>query len=1241
MAENGDTRAVLTPEAISEAEQLVSLVASSPVGDGTWQADGLSVAIDLALCLSGILTGDDSAEYYQHAVRLMIPLLGIDPERVPRVFWSQIRRLLSDELESGFDDDTIMVSATTIELLRLLDWFIEQDRSSGRRDGGALYLVGWARWRRFEAIPGDESRLELIRATEAFEALDQEWQAELPAPARDYLDHLQPQDSPSPIFAGRERAPSGQQLSAVGRAVLLARRNLARAVPEDQPRAVIDLCSSLLLRYSAVYLRDDLDEALERLSGLMGGEMADDFLADAAGTLGRGLVLRGDLDGQDADLVRAVELITSAWLKLGTGHPGAGQLMRELIIAAISHAHQTQETTAIDRALAATDWQEQERPDPGGELASLRMDLLRERFNHTGQISDLDRAIAEGGRSTSAIPRSDPAAAERWHRLAGVEHQRFGVSRDIADLHAAIRDIRVAQRHLDEPDPALEEALALWLTERYQLLGDQDDLQNAAAGLSKLIADGTPLGPNVMFNATSVCLRAGSFNEDGLRQVIDSCRVMAGAGTTPDSVDQALWLNLLSKAILALPEEAKDEQDLALGIQAAGMASRIGAGPENRAGLVYDLVLALIDRGQSGDLDEAVSQAQAALGRSPDRTQELQLLTALAAAYLKRFELTGADAEQRAGIDAFRRVATSGDGGPSARGDAAFRWAKEATKRGDYAAACDAYQTTVRLIAEQARRPARPEQRNDRLARWAESARDGAACAIRAGRLGTALALLEQGRVVNVTQSLQRQADIAAVRALRPDLADRMTLLAQGIEAFAKGDRGELPRDYMEATVPLMQAMGGFETTAFEMNHPYWFVEDPKRAEEWAREQLTELISNDTRLTLASRWDELMDELRRELPELPICVPPTVKDLVNVVSDGTAVVLNVSAIGCDALIIAGGKLSHLKLPDLTESAVREMCVRLFTPIFQLEFGDRSARARTQLRGAMSECLSWLWDAVCAPALNRLHIDGPPADGQAWPRIWWCPTGYLAALPIHAAGRFGPDGRGPCVIDRVVSSYTTTLGALAGARRAAAADPDPGRRRRLLAISVPEIPGASVLGHTELELAAVSPWVPANRPPLVGDAVTINSVTYILHEYDWLHIACHGTPPVPGKLPAQLWLSNNVLTVNRLAWETTINSELAYLSGCHTATGSFEYPDEAEHLAGAFQATGYQHVIGTLWGAADRTAASVATDFYGALAANQGPGPPYVAKALHEAVRACKRAHPRQPFLWAPFVHLGP
>jgi hypothetical protein len=43
MCEAGDTRGVLTPEAISEADQLVSLVTSSSLGDGTWQADALSV----------------------------------------------------------------------------------------------------------------------------------------------------------------------------------------------------------------------------------------------------------------------------------------------------------------------------------------------------------------------------------------------------------------------------------------------------------------------------------------------------------------------------------------------------------------------------------------------------------------------------------------------------------------------------------------------------------------------------------------------------------------------------------------------------------------------------------------------------------------------------------------------------------------------------------------------------------------------------------------------------------------------------------------------------------------------------------------------------------------------------------------------------------------------------------------------------------------------------------------------
>ena len=1076
LCEKGNEQAVLTPRAMSDAKELFNLLSSAVPGDGSWRVDALSVVIDFALCVARHLPGEESAEYYKFAVRQMIPLLRIDPGRVRRVFWSQIRRIVSDEVESSFEVDSIMASAATRERLLLLEWFIEQDKSSGRLDAATLSLAGWARWRRFEIIAGDEHLLELDPAAEAFEALEQEWEADVPAQIREYLDHLRQYASPVPMFSDAKLVASGDKLSAVGRAVLQLRRNLVRAAPDAQPRAVIDLCHCLLARYGSVHLRDDLDEALERLSALMTGEMVDDLFADAARAFGLGMVFRGDLDGRETDLTRGVEVIADAWLKVGSGHPDAGQILSELMMAACTHARRTEAPSAIDRALEITDLQDHGGPDRAGEVTYHRMLLLGERFKVTGLISDLDRAIAEGRRATSSIPRSDPAAAERWHQLARVEHDQFSARGDIADLNAAIKDIRVPLRYMEKPDPALAEELALWQAQRFQLVGDQQDIRDAARSLIELWRDNKDFRPDLLFNVTSIGLRAASFPPEAARAAIEMCRVMIEQVLPRDSASRWRWLNLLSKAIRALPKESRTEHELALSIQAAAMAVRIGADGDDHDGLVEDLVCALIDRGLREDLDRAVREVQEALGRSPDWTQEFLLLPMLAVAYLKRFELAGAEADQLAGIDAFRRVATSSGCQATARGDAAYCWAKEATKRRDYAGACEAYQITVQLIAEQARRPGRPGQRNAWLTRWVASARNGAACAIRAGRSDIALALLEHGRAVNVSQSLQRQADIEAVRLLRPDLAGRMSQLAQQIEAFVKGDQAEIYRDYMEAAFSLItQKFQSGPPEGFEGTDLDWLAEDVARAGKWSEDLLEEATSNDSRLSLALQWDQLTDELRQQLPNLPVCVPPAVDKLITAVSGGAAVVLNVSEVGCDALIIKDGTLAVLPLPDLTETAVHQMFGQLYTSIFRIEFGDRSAPVRAEHRNAMFGCLSWLWETVCAPVLRALGIDGPPADGQAWPRIWWCPTGHLAMLPIHAAGHYGPDGRGRCVIDRVVSSYTTTLTALARARHAAATDPDPGRSRRLRAISVPEIAGASALRYTDLELAAVSPW----------------------------------------------------------------------------------------------------------------------------------------------------------------------
>ncbi|WP_234372430.1 hypothetical protein, partial [Streptomyces noursei] len=96
---------------------------------------------------------------------------------------------------------------------------------------------------------------------------------------------------------------------------------------------------------------------------------------------------------------------------------------------------------------------------------------------------------------------------------------------------------------------------------------------------------------------------------------------------------------------------------------------------------------------------------------------------------------------------------------------------------------------------------------------------------------------------------------------------------------------------------------------------------------------------------------------------------------------------------------------------------------------------------------------WTWNHVAGPVLDRWGRPGPAPDGR-WARLWWSPGGARAPRPLHAAGHHGeatgpapreaaaaPAGTGPAprtVLDRVVSSYTPTVGAIRYARARAAA-----------------------------------------------------------------------------------------------------------------------------------------------------------------------------------------------------------
>lgn len=69
---------------------------------------------------------------------------------------------------------------------------------------------------------------------------------------------------------------------------------------------------------------------------------------------------------------------------------------------------------------------------------------------------------------------------------------------------------------------------------------------------------------------------------------------------------------------------------------------------------------------------------------------------------------------------------------------------------------------------------------------------------------------------------------------------------------------------------------------------------------------------------------------------------------------------------------------------------------------------------------------WLWDTVTGPVLQHPGHTEPPAPGQSPRRVWWCPQGTPAFLPLHAAGCHGARtdrDRPRCALDHAVSSRT--------------------------------------------------------------------------------------------------------------------------------------------------------------------------------------------------------------------------
>ncbi|MFC5218408.1 CHAT domain-containing protein [Streptomyces coerulescens] len=624
--------------------------------------------------------------------------------------------------------------------------------------------------------------------------------------------------------------------------------------------------------------------------------------------------------------------------------------------------------------------------------------------------------------------------------------------------------------------------------------------------------------------------------------------------------------------------------------------------PRHWAAYANNFGVALLDEYQRTEKTQVLDTAVVFLRESlaaltEDSPARARALTNLIAAVTARADLPE-EAEDLPDLSGLQRDLSETTSAPAlARLAAASAYGYAAADRDGPAAGLDGLGAAVELLPRAAWWGHSRTTREDVLADHTGLATDAAACAIEAGRPARALELLEGGRAVLWQQLLRTRADRTRLYEVAPRLARRMDKLAATLERD-----GGMPADRRMALV-----------------HRWEKLED--RAQ--ARSQ--------------REWTALAGRAQQALPDAVFTLPAFGADLAPAGAEGPVVVVNVSRLGCAALIVEDGTREPrtVALPDLTHDEAHARARR-----YVAAMADGQEDGREQVVG---ETLEWLWRVIAEPVLHALE-GGAEHDGESRPRLWWCPTGPLATLPLHAAARQTPgepsEAAGAGVLDRVVPSYTPTLLVLVRAREQRGVA-ERSEEHRLLHVTVSEAAGQASLPGVARTSAHLAELLPADRrTSLEGAAATRESVRAQLERHLWAHFDCHGVQDLDQPFLGGLVLHDRTLTVADLAGIRHDRAEFAFLAACSTAVGGTRLPDEVITLTSALQHSGYQEVIGTLWSVPDRSAVRVTRTLYDQLALDGRLLPSRSARALHKAVCAERERLPEHPSAWVPFLHVG-
>lgn len=914
---------------------------------------------------------------------------------------------------------------------------------------------------------------------------------------------------------------------------------------------------------------------------------------------------------RDSDLGEAIKTCREAIELAGDHHPARTELWVALGNCLRDRFDQSRNVPdlheAVEVALLAVGSNSETKPGHSNRL-SIASAVLSLRFKHLGQVVDLEEAVELGRAALDASEagwKDEVATRGNLASLLTVRYERLGRLADLDEAIELLSQKAHGVRSTPDQRAGVCDALASAQLRRFEA-SDKPDLslldlaiKNAQEAVN-IVPMEHPNRPAFLSNLATI-----------LRTRVSLLRL-----TTPKSAEEVRrswqvasteskhqFLSTVGKLLRqAFSGDIEDDELRRIVEIAKSVVTMTPIQHADRPIALISLANAYFARfnrtPNMSDLDLAIKFASEASEAAPhDQPLRAGMLLDLGKAREMRFVLTDDRSYAFSAINVYREAAEAQGASVEHRLSAAYAWATLAASIGEWSDSVEGYARAVALLDRLAWRGLEGADQRRVLRAWSGLGGEAAACSIAADQPGRAISLIEQGRAVVWSQALdsmsnERLNERAPV--LASDLAQLETRLSQLARNVSSSDA-------------------------------------------------------DTRMRLARKRDVLVARIRKLDGFEDFQRAPSVSTLTAASEEGPVVLLVDSIHGSSAIIVdesvrvvpidwgaSGGHSLRVQI-DAYVDAQKE-----FAGLSQAWPGSGTEEAiqrwRTQMaanQSRISEVLEWMWDVIANPVLDVLGLSTIASADLS--RIWWCPTGRLALLPIHAAG-YHKEGLGRTVFDRAISSYTPTLRALEHSRRKAFKT---SHCPEVLVVAQQRTSGLSSLPMVEQEVGYLRSTFGGAVALLTEANATIATVTRGLERYGAVHFACHGHQDVDDPSRSGVSLHDGRLTIADVGRYVGRHAELAFLSSCDTATVDADSPDEVITLAAALQYAGYRHVVGALGPVVDRSASQIAVRVYSGLTGEYGLDPKDAATALHEAVVMSRDEAPNMPSAWSTIIHAGP